>query len=631
MKSFCFGLLVFFTFYTPEVQAGKLEQLLLQAVISEDSSEIYFSKAEKLLKTNRDKALYFQYKNSKATDSGEPDSAIYYGNRALSYYIQLKDTASMYLVYNNLGKSWQKKGAYEQAIGVLLSGLRLAEKKGEIRWQGNFLINISLNYHDFEDYDKGVRYGKNAIRVLMSNPSSQPFTKALAFNAIAINFDDWNKPDSALYYHYKILELNDRIDTLQLGFTYNNIGNTLLKQNKFKEAESWIKRSMRITDKNKVNLEENAYHYEKATNFTNLVRVYMGMKNNPKARNYLDSTEKEVSLSRSIEKRRDYYQIRYEFNKSVRNFEEAMKYQDQYFQIRDSVFDDNKSRIIGEIEAKYQFEKKELQIAKGQLEILNAEKEGELKNDLITVLVMLILFASILFWIIFRNQRIRIRLQKKEFELNTELQQLETSNQLQEQRLKISRELHDNVGSQLTFIISSVNNLIHKYKIQNTEFISQLKNIEDFASDIMTDLRDTIWAMNAERFYFGDLQQRITLYLDKANKLKTGFLVNFTVEEKLKELELSTEAGVNIYRIIQEALNNAIRHSGASGLDINIEGTGEHIYLHIKDDGKGFDPKKVKKGNGLYNIKKRSDELGGRFSLESKAGQGTRIEIKFSL
>jgi signal transduction histidine kinase len=631
MKSFCFGFLAFFIFFTPIIQAQKLEHLLLRAVISEDSSEIYFSRAEKLLKTNRDKALYFQYKNSKATDTGIPDSAIYYGNRALSYYIQLKDTASMYLVYNNLAKSWQKKGAYEKAIGVLLSGLKLAEKKGEIRWQGNYLINISLNYHDFEDYNKGVRYGKNAIRVLKSNPSTPPFTLVLALNAIAINFDDWQKPDSALFYHYRILDLKDKIDTLQIGFTYNNIGNTLLKQKKFREAESWIIRSMRITDRNRKNLETNAYHYEKATNYTNMVKVYMGLKNNPKARNFLDSTEKEASLSRSIEKRRDYYQIRYEFNKSIRNFEEAMKYQDMYFQIRDSVFDDNKGRIIAELETKYETEKKELEIAKGRLEILNAEKEGEFKNDLITVLVLLIVFALILFWIIIRNQRIRIRQQKKEFELKTELQQLETSNQLQEQRLKISRELHDNIGSQLTFIISSVNNLIHKYKIQNNEFIGQLKNIEDFASDIMVDLRDTIWAMNAERFYFADLHQRISLYFDKANKLQTGFKVNFKVDEKLKDLELNTEAGINIYRIIQEALNNTIRHSGASGLDINIEGTGEHIYLQIRDDGKGFDAKKVKKGNGLYNMKKRCDELGGRFFLESKAGQGTRIEIKFSL
>ena len=91
---------------------------------------------------------------------------------------------------------------------------------------------------------------------------------------------------------------------------------------------------------------------------------------------------------------------------------------------------------------------------------------------------------------------------------------------MQEQRLNISRDLHDNIGAQLTFIISSVDNIKYAFDITNEKLDSKLNNISSFAKDTIVELRDTIWAMNSNEISFEDLEIRINNYIEKAKEAK---------------------------------------------------------------------------------------------------------------
>jgi signal transduction histidine kinase len=103
--------------------------------------------------------------------------------------------------------------------------------------------------------------------------------------------------------------------------------------------------------------------------------------------------------------------------------------------------------------------------------------------------------------------------------------------------------------------------------------------------------------------------------------------LTFSAGEKINHINLSLEHKKNIYLIFKESLNNALKYAGAKHISVSIELTGSTIRLMIKDDGKGFDLKEVRKGNGLKNIQARSLEIGASLLLTSEPGKGTNVEL----
>jgi len=623
-----FLLTVFTILFFIHGHSQNLGQVLRKAYSSGDSANYYFQEAEKMIKTEADKAEFYLFKSVRATNFGPTDSAVYYGLIAEEKFKALNDSAKLMFVYNNLAKSYQKQGLYEKAVSVLFEGLKLAEPRKDDAWMGYLYQNISLNYHDFEDYEKGIKYGKLAFAKLSSLAKPDIFSAVLALNAVAINFDDWNKPDSALYYHFKVFDYKDQLDTLSIGFTYNNIGNTLLKQKKFADAKSWIARAIAIARANYSGANNIPYYYENATNYTNLAAVCYELGEFRQAETAFDSAFHFVTKSNSIEKLRDYNYHRYIFSKKRGNLIQALHFQEEYFQIRDSIFNDSRAKTLAELETRYQTEKKEKELAESHAKILEVRASEKQKTYWLLLTALLAIFTLVFSYLIFRQQKLKLAQQKQQFRLKEEIGRIETQNQLQEQRLSISRDLHDNIGSQLTFIISSVNNLKFRHKTENQPLLNQLNRIGEFATETMTELRDTIWAINSNRIKFDDLRARIFNFLEKAQNAGNNLNISFEIDESLSEIELTATAGMNIYRIIQEAVNNAVKHSGADKISISIKNIEpQNIEIVIADNGNGFNREEVEKGNGLYNMAKRIEDIGAKFGLESEETKGTKISL----
>ena len=236
--------------------------------------------------------------------------------------------------------------------------------------------------------------------------------------------------------------------------------------------------------------------------------------------------------------------------------------------------------------------------------------------------------ASIIGFLFYRQQRLKNKQQNQQFELKSAMAQIESQNKLQEQRLSISRDLHDNIGAQLTFIISSLENT--KFGIPNldTAVEKRLEKISDFTRNTIVELRDTIWAMNKEDFTMEDLSSRIFNFVEQAQSANQNIKFNFSIDEELKRKEFSSVVGVNLYRTIQEAVNNAMKHAEANHIIINAEKFSEGLKIEIKDNGKGFDTENTDLGNGLLNMKKRIEEIGGVLAVISDTGKGTLVNVE---
>lgn len=616
-KKIFFGCLMFLYFNFSFSQEAK--KYIYKAFGSKDSSDYYFKLAKKNIKTPADEAEYYFGKNARCNDYNQPDSCVFYGLIAIQKFKKIGNINSQYYVFNNIAASYRKQGQYEKAISYILDGLKLAESENKEYWLANYNTNISLNYHDFESYSKGVYYGKKALNYGLKAKKRDEKSITFALNAIAISFDDWNKPDSALYYHKKVFNYIKGKDTLEYSHTYNNIGNTYMKQKKYIEAESWIKRAMIIGATNSNGLKDASYYYENATHYTNLATIAYNLDDFAKAETLFDKAYFYVKNSKSAEKFRDYFQQRYLFNKKRKNLEKTVEFQENYIKLRDSVFEIERAKTFTELETKYQTEKKEKLL-------LQKEAEAKQKNVVIIGVTLLSFLIAVIGLLIYRQQKQKNQQQEQEFEFKSAISKIENQNKLQEQRLNISRDLHDNIGAQLTFIISSVDNIKYAFDITNEKLDNKLSNISSFAKDTIVELRDTIWAMNSNEISFDDLEIRINNYIEKAKEAKDQISFSFAIDSVLKTQKLTSVQGMNIYRTIQEAVNNAIKYANATVISINAKQLENQLKIIIQDNGIGFDQATVQKGNGLNNMQKRIEEIGGELHLSS-SNEGTRIEI----
>ncbi|WP_374400788.1 ATP-binding protein [Flavobacterium sp.] len=604
--------------YTVKAQNNK--ELLVKAFTSKDSSEYYFKKAKKAIKNDVDEAEYYFCKNAFHTDFGASDSAIYYGKKALKKFKDTKNYNSIITIYNNLGRAYNDKGQYENAIRNRISGLKLAERHNLQNWIGNFYIGLSYDYHDFEDYPKGIYYGKKAIQYFLNKKGVSAEDIRSSFNATAINYDDWNKPEEALFYHKQNLKYIKGKDTLLLHSTFNNIGNTLLKQKKFKEAQKWLLRSVKIIDFRVKNNDSLYTDYSYATSYTNLATIAAELNQYEEAKRYFDLAFKYAKKSESPEKLRDYYQQKIIFNKKYNKLAEAIEEQENYIQLRDSIYTAEKNKTIAELETKYQTEKKEKQILQHQAEVKQ-------KN----IWLLLISSFVIIGLILFRNFRAKAKLQKEQLELENKLLEEQSNYKIQEQRLEISRELHDNVGSQLTFIISILDNLKNS-SVQFDETIDRkIDTLTNFANKSISELRDTIWVLNSKQLSLSELKSRMTNFIKDASESVDTISFHFDFDIQ-NDVQLSSKQAINLYRILQEIVNNAIKHANAKDISVSISQIENELQIKISDNGIGFDYESKKKISfGLTNIQNRVQEVNGRLQVESNQKKGTNYSITVKL
>jgi signal transduction histidine kinase/ligand-binding sensor domain-containing protein len=204
---------------------------------------------------------------------------------------------------------------------------------------------------------------------------------------------------------------------------------------------------------------------------------------------------------------------------------------------------------------------------------------------------------------------------------------IEMQQKIQEERERISRDLHDHVGANLVYIISSLDSISYKVgKDGKPDTQDKVESLGDFARDTMQQLRETIWAINKDEITVKELAGKIKEHLAKMLSVKENTSFEVTLEAPADKL-LKPSQAIHLFRVAQEAISNALKHSGARHLRVAIVLADEKkLVLEISDDGKGFDTSLRAEGHyGLDNMSSRVKELGGELTVSSKANSGTII------
>ncbi len=430
------------------------------------------------------------------------------------------------------------------------------------------------------------------------------------------------KYDSAKYYVKKGLVIKEALkDSLGIPYSYANLANTYVEEGNLNEALVYFTKALDLRKKinDSIGLGES------------YVQIAEVLKQQNKLSKALDNFKNSMYYASKKKYGRllsyNYYQLS-DIYKKTHKTDSALHYLEQHLKLKDSLEGQEVLEELATLRVKFDTEKKEKEILSQRADLAEKELDLSKKNIYILGLGALAVVLGLLGYLFYNQQKLKNRQLKKENQLKDALLKIETQSKLQEQRLRISRDLHDNIGAQLTFIISSLDNLKYGFKIPE-KLGNKIKGISEFTSTTIHELRDTIWAMNKDEITFEDLQIRISNFIDQANLAAQNIKFNFQVDSSLdSDLAFSSVKGMNIYRIIQEAINNAVKYAEASIINVDISKQDDIMMISIKDEGKGFDENTINRGNGLNNMKKRADDIKGQLTIQSEIDKGTVIEIK---
>lgn len=514
--------------------------------------------------------------------------------------------------YSNLSLVYYYQGKYEKDLAYSLKAIHIFEKL-------NDLENLSLEWGELgyrmkkRNLEKAIQYMQKSKQIAEKNNLQKPLLSI--YNNYGVLKEMKVEYDSALFYYEKGLALKQKInDQVGIPYSLNNIAGVFVLRKQFDKAEENYQKALEIRKKinDTVGIAEN-YSY--------LGDLHLMQKDFKKAIGFYQKSTKITDKHKYLGLSQDSYRKISECFENLGEHQNALQNFKKFSALKDSLINQETNSKIAELEVKFDTNEKEKQLLQKQAEV-------ETSRIKFSVAIVFAILASIIGFLFYRQQRLKNKQQHQEFELKSAMAQIESQNKLQEQRLSISRDLHDNIGAQLTFIISSLENT--KFGIPNLETAveKRLDKISDFTRNTIVELRDTIWAMNKADFTMEDLSSRIFNFIEHAQSANQNILFNFSIDENLKNKKFSSVVGVNLYRTIQESVNNAMKYANAHHIVINAEKFQEGLKIEIKDDGKGFDTENVDVGNGLLNMKKRMEEIGGNFSINSEIGKGTSVNVE---
>lgn len=520
------------------------------------------------------------------------------------------------LSHRAIANIYQHQGEYSRAIQNHLKSIEYGNKIHDKSFVGHACLNMAFVYYDIKEYHKAIELYQQALAVF-SEIHDEP-NRIAAYNNLSGAYCEVQQYKKAVKYAEKVLDYFEQTGQNRYkSYPLVNLGRAYSGLKRYALAEQYLKKAIAIKEANKD-------YKDMVISQSYLTELYL-------TQNKLKEAE-QVALEgyRLAKKKNMLPQLMNSSEQLAFIYKETKDYKQasHFFEInkilKDSLSVTEKAKEMFRLQTRYETAEKEKQILQQQAKIAN-------RNFWIFGLTALATIVGLTGFLRYKQQVLKNTRQQRENELQLALEKIEHQNRLQKQRLAISRDLHDNIGAQLAFIVSAIDTTRYYITAPNERLTRRLDSIGVFAKETIQELRDTIWAMNKQDITIHDLQSRIANFMEKAKQAQHNIQITFTAAENMPaDLTFTALQGLNIFRIIQEATSNALKYAEAHHIQIHISGTENSIQFLIADDGKGFLENETEAGNGLLNMRKRALELNSELQLVSEPNKGTSIAFNIS-
>ncbi|HLG41204.1 MAG TPA: sensor histidine kinase, partial [Chitinophagaceae bacterium] len=322
------------------------------------------------------------------------------------------------------------------------------------------------------------------------------------------------------------------------------------------------------------------------------------------------------------------------------NIAKAYEYQKQFIAVSDSIKKEKAQHQMHETEAKYQNEKKQNEILQLQRDKLSQSLSIKQKSTLNYILFGAVAVMLITGFLLYRNIRNRQLLAKKEAELQQQrIRELEKDKQLvavdsllkgqEEERSRLAKDLHDGLGGLLSGVKFSLSNMKDNLII-TSDNMTVFERSLDMLDTSIRELRRVAHNMMPEMLTKFGLDEALKEY---CNTINTAKLLTVKYQSLGMDIRLDKSTEIIIYRIVQELLNNTVKHATASEAFVQLIKENSRLNVVVEDNGKGFDTAllETSKGAGWANIRSRVEYLKGQLDIHSDPGKGTLVNIEFNV
>ncbi|MEO8149120.1 MAG: tetratricopeptide repeat protein [Bacteroidia bacterium] len=430
---------------------------------------------------------------------------------------------------------------------------------------------------------------------------------AKSYSEIAIIYYFTSKYDSSILYNEKAEELlKISGDTNQLANTVFNKAGVYNTQKKFIES---------IKCYYKAQFYSRALHDSGgvADCYRNIAKVYVDLK---QYNNALECLKEHLKISQRI---KSFGRVSGSYLDFATTFEklnkplEAIKYYRLHIDLKDSLIENDEKNKLLELEAKRSFnnvvqKNKIRELEQNQKDIVTQQQLQQQKLIRNTFIVGSILLVLLIVLLINRNQ-------------------LKSKIEMEKMRNRLSRDLHDDIGSTLSSInILSRTAQTNLHHTGDEKAKLSLEKINERSQRLLDNMSDIIWNINPGNDTIEEVMSRMREYATTILEAKNiDYVFNFPVEKM--ECRLNMEVKNNMYLIFKEAVNNLSKYSQCTVAKLSLTFYEKNIHMKIDDNGKGFDDDGIKHRGGLNNMQHRAEEIKGTIKIDSVIEKGTIIEL----
>jgi two-component system, NarL family, sensor histidine kinase UhpB len=268
-----------------------------------------------------------------------------------------------------------------------------------------------------------------------------------------------------------------------------------------------------------------------------------------------------------------------------------------------------------------------------QLQAAITGKESQRKNFAYLAIAGILLFSSYVYYRSVRNKKLSRQLAASLVELKqaqTQLIKAEKEKEAENIRVRISRDIHDEVGATLSGVALFSEIAKQKMALHHDHDVQQyLEHISTNSKEMVEKMSDIVWAINPQNDSFDRIIAKLESYAVNVCAGK-GIKLHLDIDESIRSYYPGMQVRKNIYMLIKEAINNAVKYSNSRNIYFSLRNPDGNMMVEIRDDGEGFDTRMIRKGNGLNNMEARAAELKAAFRLQSGEGNGTSVSFQFN-
>ncbi|HVX50574.1 MAG TPA: sensor histidine kinase [Chitinophagaceae bacterium] len=542
------------------------------------------------------------------------DSNLLFAREGLALAVKKNDAVKKGIFYDNIGAAFYFKGFFDSAASYYFKAVSLLQAAGNLATLAATYNNLAKLYRKTGAYPRALNFYNKAIDIFKDLHDDDDLSST--YNECGVVYEYQKKYKAALDLYNKSLALKRRLnDSTGISYALSFIAEVYSQQGNFKDAERLALQSLHIRQ-----LIKDSFTI--ALSFSDLGDLYQAKGNYSKAiHNYIASNNYIGNMIPDM--RASNLQQLSDIAYRQEDYKNAFDYYRQATALKDSIYKLASSQHVEELSAKYESAENRQTIQEQQFEITK-------RNYFIAAISILLVLVTMLGYSWYRRYRL-----KQHTKLQAEiLKQQEIATRAvisaeDTERRRIAAELHDGVGQMMVAARMNLSSIEKELPFTTDTQKSKFIKITQLIDESCREVRSVSHSMMPNTLLKYGLERAIKEFVDKID----GRVINIALHIEGVNSKIDPGIETVMYRVIQECVNNVIRHAGAQRLDISLIMDTGGLHATIEDNGRGFNARNRDnfEGIGLKNVQSRISYLKGSVEWDSAPGRGTLVAIHVPL